>query len=253
MQREQAPYFREGAQLYKGRYVEVMPVLLGDGLTPVSPSDVMQARNNAAGTQNQDSMWNIYFDTDFGLAANSKKVYLSPHSKGLRKLTPDTKLKDYGVELSSVSGAKVFKKGDLKLNTRLTEKEARSHPLWKALAGNQALLDSYVQNAFKLGKDKFNYDEMMGFYVPNDSKPVLRAVVLDGLGNGSYAGGDGNLGDDDARLVGVRSNVSSEAANAKNSSQLESRVLDALKQGACFNYGGRLYVPVDPKAVQKAK
>ncbi|MEK6886559.1 MAG: hypothetical protein AABW88_01885, partial [Nanoarchaeota archaeon] len=124
------------------------------------------------------------------------------------------------------------KRKDLKLNERLTEKEARSHPLWNALAENKRRLDSYVQNTFKLGKDKFNYAEMMGFYVPNDSKPILRAVVLYRLGNRSLAYGDRSLDNYNARLVGVRSSASAVSASTKNPSELynPSQITDALKR-----------------------
>ena len=253
MQTTETPYFRDGSKLYQGRYIDVMPALLKDRLTPISPASVMDARNKAVGTGNQDSLWNIYYDTDFGLAADSKKVYLFPHSKELRKVSAETELIANGIQIKNTSGAKVFKRKDLKLNERLTEKEARSHPLWDAIAENKGRLDSYVQNTFKLGKDKFNYAEMMGFYVPNDSKPILRAVVLDRLYNWSYAGGSRDLVNGDARLVGVRSSASAVSASTQNNGHLESRISEALKQGVAFEHNGLLYVPVNPEVVQKIK
>ncbi len=217
MQTSKPNYLPRGEKLFEGEYREVMPAIIEAGLVPASPSWVMEQRNKSAGTNNQDSLWNIYWDTDCGLAGDSKKVYLFPHSKELRKITPDTKLTGSGIANSDISKAVIYSRADLKLNETLTEEEARKHPIWQELAGSQKRLDSYVENAFRLGKDKFNYDKMMGVYAPDDE--VQRAVVLLWLNNRSNANGDRFLGNFNARLVGVRSGVREAHAPAKQAAQ----------------------------------
>jgi hypothetical protein len=224
-----SPSYLKGAVLHQGQYREAMPALLKAGLTPASPSFVMDRRNEHADAEHE--LWSDYFDTDFGLASDSNRVYFAPHSKALRKLTPETRLTANGVQIRSTSGLQPIKRKDMILGRPLTEKEARQHQGWLALAdGNQERLDVYVGNAFKLGKDKFGYNEMMRFYVPDDSKPILRAVVLVRLYYRSIANGSRYLDNIYARLLGVR-DVSGEAANSQKSDDLASRVLKEMQAG----------------------
>ena len=241
--------YLEGALLHQGQYKEAMPALLKAGLTPVSPSLVMDRRNERVDSNHE--LWNNYFDTDFGLAADSKRVYFAPHSKTLRKLNPETRLTANGVQLRSTSGLRSIKRKDMILGKRLTEKEARRHQGWLSLAdGNQERLDAYVGNAFKLGKDKFCYNEMMGFYVSDVSKPVLRAVVLYGLGNWSLAFGCGGLVGGRVRLVGVRSSASAVSASPQKSDDLASRVLKEMQSRKPIVQVGDISYMLVPKELQ---
>ncbi len=230
----EAKYVPEGAKLLEGRYLDIMPALLREGLVPITPAQVMDLRNKNP-TADENSPWRTWLDTDAGFADDRKKVYLFPHSKVLRELTHETRLTDYGVKLPNTKGAKSFNKEDLILRKDLTEKEALAHPLWLALAeGDKERLGTYVQNAFKLGKDTFKYDKNMGFYVPEDNQPILRAVVLGRLDDWSGAVGDGLLDSGGARLVGVRQSGAPKAhsASKNGSSDLEHKLgVVALKAG----------------------
>ncbi|MEK6904705.1 MAG: hypothetical protein AABW87_03885 [Nanoarchaeota archaeon] len=61
----------------------------------------------------------------------------------------------------------------------------------------------YVEKMFRQGKDRFGYDKMLGFYVPNDEKPILGDLFFGRLEGRSDADGGRGLGGS-ARLVGVR-------------------------------------------------
>jgi hypothetical protein len=62
-----------------------------------------------------------------------------------------------------------FTKHDLKnikLNQKLSEKEAKEHPFWQALLNyNQSALDLYVHNVFKLDREGKHNPNIMGIYL----------------------------------------------------------------------------------------
>ena len=194
------------AQVFEGVYKRIMPELLKSGFRPLSPADIMDKRLES----DSSLSWDSYFDTDTGLTATTKKVQVLPRCKLLLDSNPDTKLVDNGIALPEDYDGNVttFDRRELILNEQLTEKQALAHKGWLALAGNdQNRLARYVEKTFRLGKDRFRYNEMMDFYVPEDRKPIVRGVILDRLDDGSNADGDGNLDGDDARVVGVRDEV----------------------------------------------
>lgn len=205
----EAKYLPQGAKMFpQGRYTDVMPVLLKEGLVPISPAQVMKARIKAAESKDSqaiDATWMTWVDTGFGLAGTRDKVYLDPNSKILLGVNSNTKLMDYGVPFTPGKDVQAYGRADMILDQDLTEEQAAVHKGWLALAeGDKELLGKYSQHTFRLGKDRFNYDKSMRFYVPSAEEPILRAVVLFRLDARSRAGGDRDLGDGLARLVGVR-------------------------------------------------
>ncbi len=196
--------------VFEGEYRTVMKKLTASGLPHWGPAQVLQHRNAVVGTKYQDAAWDNYFFTDFGLAATADTIFLAPQSSLLRSLTPKTKLTSYGSLLPEDQrmGIKQYARGDMITGRALTETEARAHLGWLDLCGkSQTLLDKTVENTFRLGKDKYDYNTMMGFYVPSDGEPILRAVVLHRLDGGSVAIGDSDLDYVGARLVGGSSSV----------------------------------------------
>ena len=194
---------------FKGRYNQIMPELRAADLTPWSPADVMDERIGAVGAEYQVLLWENIFDTDFGLAATSKEIILLPRSELLHKITPETKRVYGGIPLKTIPKAAQRHKRtsalEKLLNTPLKESLVRTHPLWLALAdGSQERLAQYAKNAFRLGKDQYRLNEMMGLYIPCDSEPIVRAVALRWLLGGLDA--DGGLRTRLhylARLVGI--------------------------------------------------
>ncbi len=226
---EKAEYFGNGAKLATGRYIDIMPELREQRLTPVTPAMVMDRRIEAAKSKDKSLiyvLWNNYWDTSYGLAATKDKIYLHPNSRFLLNSNQNTSLVNYGIPINNDEIDNSFKITERKehiLNERLTEQQARQHKLWLELAENkQERLDSYVEQAFRLGKDEFGHKEIMGVYVPKDNQPIQRAVCIDRLGNGSYA--DGRVLDyDDARLVGVRAEGDAENFSAADLERIVSQ------------------------------
>ena len=99
-----------------------------------------------------------------------------------------------------------FTKEDIKslLEQDLKANEIKAHPVWKALARDDALLTEYTDKMFAEMKARFTYDTAMGLYLASGEKvPTLRAAFVNGLGNWSQFVGRYDLDDDDWRLVGV--------------------------------------------------
>ena len=217
-------YFGSNTSPFPGRYIDIMPELKEQGLTPVTPAMVMDRRIEAAKNKDKmliEALWKNYFDTGYGLAATEESIYLNPNSSLLLDVNQKTRLVSYGIPLSKGEIGNNFKISSRKehiLNRQLTEKQARQHKLWLELAdNNQERLDSYVEHAFRFGKDEHSYEEMMGFYATRDSQPTLRAVCLGRLGDRSDASGSGSLGGNDARLVGVKGGIGTVGSDdAKN-------------------------------------
>ncbi len=251
--KEQPSYLPPGAELFQGVYTTIMYKLLRKGFTPWAPADVMRERNAAVGTPREEEMWGRYFNTSLavGYTERDREVIfasefditaippldlrdiLPPHV--LDKLTDQERkqiITENPVSLRDIVSPDNYKKiirisyNDIgTLGNRLTEKEALEHKGWQILAGeDQNLLAKYVENVFRLGKDrqkKCNYhdpDKMMAFYIEGHKKawPVVLSSS-DCIGAAftrferpvfSYAAAMGNYGHNsyyfiDANIVGV--------------------------------------------------
>ncbi len=203
-------------QVFEGDYATAMQKLTESGLPHWGPADVLRHRNAVVGTPFFDAAWDNYFFTDFGIAATADTVFLAPQSTLLHGITPKTGLESYGLPLGDdYKGVTTYARESMIVGRALTEAEALAHSGWLALTGNdQNLLAKTVENTFRLGKNKHGYDTMMGFYLPTDQKPIIRAAVLHGLDIRSYANGYGSLNNGNARLVGGSPSlvISSESA-----------------------------------------
>ena len=82
--------------------------------------------------------------------------------------------------------------------------EVKAHPVWKALARDDALLTEYTDRMFAEMKTRFTYDAAMGLYLASGEKvPSLRAACVGRLEDGSLFNGGDRLDYVDRRLVGV--------------------------------------------------
>ena len=131
-------------------------------------------------------------------------------SEVLKALTPQSRLVRGALALEdgayeALQGAEFGRKDKgLILSRDLTSVEARSHPVWQALVGDNNLLGAYVDAMFPEMKKRFDYDNNMGVYLADAQKvPTARALYVYGLENGSRLYGRYGLGVDDGRLVGV--------------------------------------------------
>ena len=119
---------------------------------------------------------------------------------------------DYGLALEAddIQTMQAYDRKDHILDRNLTEKEAHEHQVWLAFAGeDKDRLEKYVTKTFKFGRDLFEYDSMMGIYVPISKKPIEHTVVLNRVFSRSRADGCYLLGGN-ALFVGVRKKSSND-------------------------------------------
>ena len=221
-------------KLFKGdTYQNLMPQLVASGLSPVSFADIMRARLESIKTNTKkDLRLSDYFNSGDGVAYNNNRMKIvydapqlrtidkaTPLSLGALILSPEEYDASEGIDFSRDS------LDDAGIDRFLTMKEAKSHPIWLALArGDQYLLSEYADLMFAGEKTRNNYDQLMGVYLASEqTEPTMRAWFLGGFGRGSYAGGRSGLNYYDARLLGV------DAVGALQNSELEKKVLKALQ------------------------
>ncbi len=250
-----------------GRIIDQMPKLIAEGRTPLSVRGLMKKRLEVADYKNEavrDSWLLNYFDTgDAVLYHPDGRIKIVLDYQLARELNPKSRLKNGALMLpdGAYEGADCpeFKIDDLAkygMYEWLKRKKVSNHPIWKALAGDDKLLDAYGDMIFRKGKEIYNHDTVMGVFLADaQDVPTMRLWYAVRLG-WSGAGGSLRLDGGDGRLVGV-------APEAHVTQNLEGRLeflqggkavkLDGVTyvkpNGGAFKYNGRIYVPVDDKNV----
>ncbi len=191
-------------------YLAQMPLVIADNRVPLSVANLMERRLRAG---KSSATWkDNYFDAD-GIAytAGGDKFKIVLDSQDLRKVTPKSKLTNTGALIlgdglyEQLQGQE-FTMRDLKslLERDLSADEAKAHPVWKALARDDALLVEYTDKMFPEMKQKFKYNDAMGLYLASGEKvPTLRAACVGRLGDGSQLVGRFSLAGGSRRVVGV--------------------------------------------------
>lgn len=212
-----------------------MPLLIADGRIPISVSGLMKRRLEVLDSGDSElisAWWDNYVDTGNGILYHPNgEVKIVSNAQPFLDMNSESKLsngalvlgnnKDSSIEVyNSINGTE-FKRSDLgKTGNVLTKDEVKNHPIWQELVGDKDLLSDYVDVAFKLGKERFNYDNMMGVYISNPQENVVgRLWLVDGLSYNSNANGLNFLDNYSGRLVGVVP----EARSAKNGKVLKSQ------------------------------
>ena len=188
-------------EYFNGRSVDQMPNLIAKGRLPLSASGLMQRRLQAqyGSSAVRDSLMHNYFDTGDGVAY---------HPDGRIKVVNDAKhLREMNSESNLVNGALVlpdriyeklegqeFTRKDIQkyVGDALSSKDAKSNPLWQALARDQKLLNEYVDLIFSQAKQQFSNYKNMGVYVSDiPESPEMRPWYVRRLGGRSDAVGAG--------------------------------------------------------------
>lgn len=219
---------REAYQEFYGKNVEQMPKLIADGRVPMNVSQLMQKRLDvrSSDAEVKSSYIDNYFDTGDAVAYHPDgRVKIVLDSQTLRDMTPESHRNGGALVLTedvyNALQGEEFKKGKLgKVNDGLSRADVRAHPVWKALARNQGLLNDYTDFIFGEYQPRFAKDsalddlKLMGIYPgsANGTAPEMRAWFVGGLGGGSFADGWFDLDYDVGRLVGI----APEAQNAPN-------------------------------------
>lgn len=206
-------------EVYEGANTKAMPKLRVDGRVPANVSQIMQRRldlrNDDTGVK--DFYMDKWFDSGDAVVyhpdGRTKIVLDSQH---LRDMTPDTPRNSgaliIGEDIYKALEGEEFKKGKLgKTRDWISKKDVKAHPVWKALARDQGLLNDYTDFIFgeyqaRFAKDtSLNDVRAMGIFPgsANGDTPEMRAWCVDKLGNVSVAVGRSDLDNDIGRLLGI--------------------------------------------------
>lgn len=200
---------REAHQEFYGRNTEQMPKLVADGRVPMSVSGLMQRRLDVRNSDDKiKSAWmDNYFDTGDAVVYHPDgRVKIVLDSQDLRNMTPDTPRNGGALivtpETYDVLQGEEFKKGKLgKTGDWMTREDVKAHPVWKAIARDQALLNDYTDFIFgeyqaRFAKNTSPEDvRAMGVFPEScgGNKPEMRAWYVMWLENRSDAIGRSDL------------------------------------------------------------
>ena len=185
-------------KVFEGRYNSQMPLLVQEGLTPLTIKDVMQYRLQAIQSKDKDEMnfWlNKYWDTIDGLAYHDNKLIVVPNSQELFNINQDSKFSNGSLILNDEQYKELIKKHEVIERNKivsgkdLTKEQVKQHPIWLKLAQeDRALLNEYTDAIFSKTKEFYNYDKNMGIYLSNDQEnPVMHVWYLGDLYDWSNA------------------------------------------------------------------
>lgn len=169
---------------FYGRNTAQMPLLIAEGRIPMSVAGVMKQRLDS---EKQDWKNNYFFTGDAIVYSPNKRFKIVRDAQLLREINAESNLENGALILEdgmyeSLDGEE-FLYGDVKklLEKDLSQADVLKHPVWKAVARDQALLEEYVPRMFAEMKKRFSYEENMGVYLDSFDKPKLRALVIGGL------------------------------------------------------------------------
>ncbi len=211
-------------EYFYGRNVDKMPELITKGMIPLSAAGLMMRRlQSQYGSEPvRNSLMHNYFYTGDGLVYHPDgRIKVVPDARPLREINPKSQLVNGDLVLPDgmyemLEGQEFTRKYIQKyVGEALTSKEAKSNPLWQALARDPKLLNEYVDLIFAQAKQQFNHDKNMGVYVRDASdvskdSATLRSWFVARLVSMSNAGGRGCLDLGYGRLVGVAPEAHSE-------------------------------------------
>lgn len=235
---------REAYQEFYGQNVKQMPKLIADGRVPMNVSQLMQRRLDVRNSDKtvKSSYMDNYFDTGDAVVYHPDgRVKIVLDSQTLRDMTPESQRSNGALVLTSevydTLQGEEFKKGKLgKTESPLSREDVKAHPVWKVLARDQGLLNDYTDLIFAEGKERFSYDTAMGIYPDSaGDAPKMRAWVVYGLEDGSFAYGRLDLDDDYGRLLGIAPEALSApgkgASNIKAYTMADLQAFDGAMKG----------------------
>ena len=204
-----------GLGLYKefyGRNTKQMPILIAEGRVPMNVAQLMQKRLDMRNDQKDiKTFWmDNYFEVGDAIAYHPNgKMKVVLDSQILREMTSKTQMVDgvllLGEDVYDVLEGEEFKEGKLgETESWLSRKDVKAHPVWKALARDQELLNDYVDYIFAASKQRFGYDKGMGVFLGFVEKgsPRMTPWHINNLSLGSGASGR-IVNNAHGRLVGL--------------------------------------------------
>jgi len=186
-------------KVFEGNYNSQMPLLVEEGLIPLTFKEIMKYKVGAIKSKGNKEMYfwlNSYWDTSTGLSYFNKELIIIPNSELLININEESRLsngslisnEDYFNELKK--NYEVIKRDEIISGKSLTKEQAKNHKIWNKLAEEDTrLLNEFVELIFAKTKEIYGYDENMGIYLPDDQEiPSIRSWYI----NSQYIS---NLGD----------------------------------------------------------
>ena len=189
-----------------------MPKLIADSRVPANTAQLMQRRLDVRNDEDLTSSYmDNYFDTGDAIVCHPDgRVKVVLDSQDLRDMTPTTPINRGALiitpEAYRTLQGEEFKKGNFgKTGEWMSREDVKAHPIWKALARGQGLLNDYTDFIFAEGKQRFGYDKAMGIYTTSANGDTLemRAWCVCRLENRSLADGWDYLDNDGGRFLGI--------------------------------------------------
>ena len=206
----------ENCKEFYGEYVEQMQKIIAEGRVPISVAGLMQKRLNVKNINNskgyyRDKYFDNYFDTGDAVVYHPDgRVKIVLDSQTLRNMMPSKK-DNHALVLTedvykSLDGEELRDIKFDKIYCSLSKEDVKSHPVWKILARDQALLNDYADNIFAECKRRFSYDSAMAICLSSaqGSTPEMRAWCVGRLWQDeSIADGTLGLRIGFSRLLGI--------------------------------------------------
>ena len=206
---------RNKFEIYKGSIKTQMPRIIADGRTPMSCSELMLRRLDLR--DNESEVRKFYMNRSFitGDAIiyhPNRKIKIICDSQTLRDLNSESSTFEHFLneeDYDKLEGEE-FERNEMKLYDWMSREEIRRHPIWKALAKDQKLLDDYTYLAFTENKQK-NRKIGMGIYPENyyGNKPLMNVLIMGPLMGNVRSISFGSHGAE-ANLVGIAHNIKSQ-------------------------------------------
>ena len=207
---------RKKYEEFYGSPLDQMPRLIADNRIPMSSAQLMkkrlELRNYDYAKLKEDWMDN-YFDTgDGALYMPDGSLIVVYDFQALKNMTPRSKLIGRALDLKDLDlkdvNGQTFTKAELEkliIGKGLTLEQARTHPIWQALArGDNKLANDYAKMIF----EDNGYDTAMSIFLDSPSKDQkMRAWYIDGTDDRSDVSGSFNLDYYNSRLVGIASEM----------------------------------------------
>ncbi|MBW8034763.1 MAG: hypothetical protein FVQ79_03690 [Planctomycetes bacterium] len=199
---------------FYGPVTKHMHALVAERMVPLSVAGLMQDRIEVGRDVSKVNrhLMNNYYDTGDAIVYHPDgRIKIVLDSQLLRSITPKSELRDGALVVSDDNYAAAegveFKSGDLgRINSWLSPKEIKAHPVWQVLARDQALLDEYTDYILAEANESFGYDVVMGVFLESKGyEPQLRTVFIGGIANASFMGGGNDIDNRGGRLIGIKS------------------------------------------------
>jgi hypothetical protein len=196
-----------------GKAIKQMPLLIAEGRVPMSVADLMKRRLEFTGEYSYIS--HGFATGDAIIYHPDSRIKIVLDSEHLRNMSlnssGDGKTLVIGEDVYKALEGEEFNRENIgRTYEALSKESVKTHPVWRALARDQNLLNDYADFVFAKGEENYAYKLSMGIYLDRGEKNKLIKMspwYVRGLQRSSYISGCHDLNDDDVRLIGIKPEV----------------------------------------------